>query len=86
MFTFEFNEERAKNAVQLFDKLGFKNVDVIWRDVLSDGFLPKPNETYKLTKCDSVFLDLPQPYIGIKHGKAVLKKGGKICCFSPCIE
>eukprot|EP00825_Cyclidium_porcatum_P017320 TRINITY_DN20063_c0_g1_i2.p1 TRINITY_DN20063_c0_g1~~TRINITY_DN20063_c0_g1_i2.p1 ORF type:complete len:311 (-),score=53.07 TRINITY_DN20063_c0_g1_i2:358-1290(-) len=88
LFTFEFNEERFKKNQQQFQKLGYKNVDVIWRDVLTNGFLPKQNEIYNLkpNSVNAVFLDLPQPYQAIQWGRQVLKQGGRLCCFSPCIE
>ncbi|EAS00137.3 tRNA methyltransferase complex GCD14 subunit (macronuclear) [Tetrahymena thermophila SB210] len=89
LYTFEFNEARAKNGAEVLAAQGLKNFDVIWRDVLSNGFMPIPGErVYNLKEhsADAVFLDLPRPYEAITHAKQVLKKGGRLCCFSPCIE
>ena len=86
LYTFEFNQDRAIKAQHEFDNLGFTNIKVTWRDACGDGFVPKEGDDYKLTECDAVFLDLPKPWDAIGHASKVLKKGGRICCFSPCIE
>ena len=86
LYTFEFNEGRVENAKELFKKIGYENYQVFHRDVMGLGFLATENETYKLQPADSIFLDLPRPYDVIKHAKLALKKSGRICCFSPCIE
>lgn len=54
-----------------------------------NGFLPIPGEqvySLKESMADAVFLDLPRPYEAIGHAKRVLKRGGHLCCFSPCID
>jgi tRNA (adenine57-N1/adenine58-N1)-methyltransferase len=70
----------------IFKNLGFNNITVTHRDVLNNGFKPMENENYVLENIDSVFLDLPRPYDVIINTKEILRKGGKICLFSPCIE
>lgn len=86
LFTFEFNKDRYENALTVFKKLKKDNVTVLLRDSCGEGFLPKSEDSYKLGKIDAVFLDLPRPWEAILHAKKVLRSGGKICCFSPCIE
>ncbi|KRX05688.1 hypothetical protein PPERSA_09828 [Pseudocohnilembus persalinus] len=86
LYTFEFNEERVQNGKQFFEKIGYKNVDVIHRDAIGEGFLNKEGENYDVLNSDAVFLDLPAPWKAIKHAKDVLRKGGKVACYSPCIE
>lgn len=67
LFTFEFNQVRAEKAREdFYGKLGFKGlVTVTHRDVLSNGFLLKDEESDTVLvgegSIDAVFLDLPSP-------------------------
>lgn len=54
-------------------------VDV--RDIQGQGF---PDEFAGLA--DSIFLDLPQPWLTIPSAAKMLKQDGVLCSFSPCIE
>jgi tRNA (adenine57-N1/adenine58-N1)-methyltransferase len=55
---------------------------VTCRDACAEGF-----EIEGVEVCaDSVFLDLPSPWLAVKHAAKVLKKGGRLCSFSPCLE
>eukprot|EP00035_Acanthoeca_spectabilis_P026801 m.464275 g.464275 ORF g.464275 m.464275 type:complete len:308 (-) comp23413_c0_seq1:27-950(-) len=82
LFTFEFHEERAKIAKAEFEAHGVAEwVTVAHADACEDGF--------GLDDCaDAVFLDLPKPWLALKHAKRALRQGpgGRICSFSPCIE
>ncbi len=53
------------------------------RNVLTDGFIAE-----ELTEgtADAIFLDLPKPQDSVPHVVKVLRRGGRICSFSPCIE
>lgn len=51
------------------------------RDIQGEGF---PDEYSGLA--DSVFLDLPQPWLAIPSAGKMLKQDGTLCSFSPCIE
>lgn len=63
---------------------------VTHRDVLANGFLLKNEESGETlvseNSIDAVFLDLPRPQDAIGHAHQVLKKQGRLCNFSPCIE
>eukprot|EP01120_Amphizonella_sp_Union-15-10_P009110 TRINITY_DN3387_c0_g1_i3.p1 TRINITY_DN3387_c0_g1~~TRINITY_DN3387_c0_g1_i3.p1 ORF type:complete len:296 (+),score=34.91 TRINITY_DN3387_c0_g1_i3:80-967(+) len=80
LYTFEFHEQRANAANETFQKYNLSPlVTVACRDVCSLGF--GLDEI-----ADAGFLDLPSPWNAINHVKRSLKPGGKLCCFSPCIE
>ena len=85
LFTYEFNELRAKKGQEDFVKLGMAdNITQTHRDVLANGFLLDDKVTPE--SIDAVFLDLPSPEQAVKHAYQVLKTKGRLCNFSPCIE
>lgn len=80
LFTHDFHEERALAAQEEFKDHGLGEiVTVQHRDVCRDGF----NVDQAV---DAVFLDLPHPWEAIESANSALKNGGRICCFSPCVE
>lgn len=82
VYTFDFHEQRAASAREDFVKTGLTNlVTVGVRDIQGEGF---PDEF--TGKADSVFLDLPQPWLVIPSAEKMLKQDGVLCSFSPCIE
>ena len=82
LFTFEFNEARAEQAKAEFKSLGLDSCVVSeHRDVVEKGLAHEGFES-----CDAVFLDLPNPWDVVQSAFGVLKKGGALCTFSPCIE
>lgn len=82
VYTFDFHEQRAASAREDFEKTGVSSlVTVGVRDIQGQGF---PDELSGLA--DSVFLDLPQPWLAISSASKMLREDGIICSFSPCIE
>lgn len=81
--SFDFHEERARAAGVEFARLGLDAiVDVRGGiDVVKDGFVGVPD-----ARADAVFLDLPVPYAMGAELFRVLKRDGRVCLFSPCIE
>ncbi|XP_078432151.1 S-adenosyl-L-methionine-dependent methyltransferases superfamily protein [Wolffia australiana] len=82
VYTFDFHEQRAASAREDFQRTGlnqFITVDV--RDIQGEGFPEKFSG-----KADSVFLDLPQPWLAIPSAGKMLTSDGVLCSFSPCIE
>ena len=89
LYTFEFNKERAEKLKDLFKFLNLdKKITITHRDVIQDGFqLDDENvENPSHKKCGSMFIDLPSPWLAIKHAKKVLNSGAYFVSFSPCIE
>ncbi|XVF58033.1 hypothetical protein PTKIN_Ptkin07bG0029900 [Pterospermum kingtungense] len=82
VYTFDFHEQRAASARDDFERTGISTlVTVGVRDIQNEGF---PDEFARLA--DSVFLDLPQPWLAIPSARKMLKQDGVLCSFSPCIE
>ncbi|KAI4494806.1 hypothetical protein M0804_001007 [Polistes exclamans] len=83
LYTFDFHEQRVHIATEEFKRHGLDDfVTVECRDVCAQGFGEKMEN-----KVDMIFLDLPHPWLVIKHALNAFKKsGGKLCSFSPCIE
>lgn len=80
LFTFEFHEERYQLALETIKTNNLDPiVTVTHRNVLTSGFGLS-------TSVDSVVLDLPRPWEAIANTNIVLKRGGCVCIFSPCIE
>lgn len=82
IYTFDFHENRVIEARNEFRDHGLSHIiSTGHRDVCSNGF---PGDL--TSKIDAIFLDLPHPWECVPHAKIALKKFGRICCFSPCIE
>ncbi|KAJ4729254.1 tRNA (adenine(58)-N(1))-methyltransferase [Melia azedarach] len=82
VYTFDFHEQRAASAREDFERTGVSSiVTVDVRDIQGQGF---PDEFAGLA--DSIFLDLPQPWLTIPSAAKMLKQDGVLCSFSPCIE
>lgn len=82
VYTFDFHEQRAASAREDFEKTGLSSLITVGvRDIQGEGF---PNEF--ASTADSVFLDLPQPWLAIPSAGKMLKDDGVLCSFSPCIE
>ena len=99
LFTFEFNADRVQKAKADFKRLGLDQyVTVTHRDVLSNGFTLQKDSDDRITNgeeqdarvtpgsVDAIFLDLPSPQIAVPHAYEILRKRGRLCNFSPCIE
>ena len=81
LYTCDFHQHRVEVAKEEFKNHGLSDrVTVSCRDVCNDGWDLED-------KVDAAFLDLPNPWVALKHAvKAVKIIGGRICSFSPCIE
>lgn len=87
LFTFEYNRIRAEMAEQDFAFNGLSEwVTVECRDVVANGF-PERDPLITRNGIDAVFLDLPMPWGKvIESSRDLLKIGGHLCSFSPCLE
>ena len=84
LYTYDYSIERVQAASKDFERHNLGNVTCLHRNVLFEGFDEKLHADQLV---DAVFLDLPEPWIAIKHATNVLKTdSGRIACFCPCIE
>lgn len=89
LYTFEFNKERATKLKENFQRLNLEHkISITHRDVVENGFVLDTDNLLQEShsKCDSIFIDLPSPWLIIQHAKKVLVSNGNFVSFSPCIE
>jgi len=89
LYTFEFNKERADKLNETFKVLNFqRTVTCTNKDVVENGFelSAEALELPAHSQCDGIFIDLPTPWLVLKHVKKVLKSGSPFVSFSPCVE
>lgn len=85
VFSFEFHEERAQQARELFGTLGNgERIVVTTRDVVEQGFVVEGQLGEE--GADAVFLDLPNPWNAVGKAEHVLRQGGVLASYSPCLE
>jgi tRNA (adenine57-N1/adenine58-N1)-methyltransferase len=89
LYTLEFNKERQTKLNEGFKVFGFENtISCIHRDVIENGF-ELPDDILVVSshaKGDGIFVDLPNPWDVVDSIKNVLRSGGALVSFSPCIE
>ncbi|KAJ5894513.1 tRNA (adenine(58)-N(1))-methyltransferase catalytic subunit trm61 [Penicillium taxi] len=95
--SYEFHEQRAGRVREEITQHGLDGlVEVTHRDVYEDGFLLGTPKTGSSPKANAIFLDLPAPWIALKHLMRKPADGSEsaldpnttvhICTFSPCLE
>ncbi|PYH80215.1 tRNA methyltransferase complex GCD14 subunit [Aspergillus uvarum CBS 121591] len=95
--SFEFHEQRVGKVRQELKEHGLEGlVHVTHRDVYQDGFLVGDAQTGTPPKANAVFLDLPAPWLALKHLVRHPASGAEspldptspvyLCTFSPCLE
>ena len=93
VWSFEFHEPRAQKLQEEIKEHGLDGiVELTHQDVCQDGFTPN-NTPASSIAANAVFLDLPAPWLAIKHLTRInisspLSSASAVhlCTFSPCIE
>jgi tRNA (adenine57-N1/adenine58-N1)-methyltransferase len=84
LHTFEFNGHRAKLAAEEFSANGLDGrVTCMHGDVCASEW---SYEALGPNSVDAIVFDLPNPEIAVPKAAHLLKPGGRLCSFSPCIE
>lgn len=89
LFTFEYHEQRFKEAREEFRRNGFDEgtITITHGDVCANGFKNSVETDEEMEgTIDAIFLDLPKPWQCIENVDRLLRVGGRFCGFSPCIE
>ncbi|EER27772.1 hypothetical protein CPC735_031080 [Coccidioides posadasii C735 delta SOWgp] len=95
--SFEFHKTRVQKVRDEIRGHGLEGiVRVNHRDVYKDGFLLGPPWNGESPKANAIFLDLPAPWLALKHLVRNPSDGSEspldpsspvhICTFSPCLE
>ena len=95
--SFEFHEQRAGRVRDEIRDHGLDGiVKVTHRDVYENGFLLGDPKTGNSPKANAIFLDLPAPWLALRHLVRNPPDGSEspldsaapayICTFSPCLE
>ncbi|GJQ14621.1 hypothetical protein GpartN1_g6412.t1 [Galdieria partita] len=80
VFSFDSNEERVSAVKSQMDKLYFGScVSFDCRDIAEKGF-------GEVGPVDGIFLDIPEPWLVVKHVVDLLRDGGTVVFYSPCME
>jgi len=99
IYSFEFHEQRAVKLEEELKEHGLDGiVELTYRDVCADGFVPNDEASLDM-QVNSIFLDLPAPWLALKHLSRSPSASGSLqpspldpftsvhlCTFSPCIE
>lgn len=97
VYSYEFHAQRAQKIQEEIQQHGLEGlVEVTHRDVYTDGFLVGEPKTGRSPRANAVFLDLPAPWLALKHLVRNPADGSEspldpsspvhICTFSPCLE
>ncbi|CAG8388493.1 unnamed protein product [Penicillium salamii] len=95
--SFEFHEQRVGKVQEEIKDHGLEDlVEVTHRDVYEGGFLLGEPHTGRSPKANAIFLDLPAPWLALKHLVRHPPAGQEsaldpespayLCTFSPCLE
>ena len=85
LHTYEFHEQRAGLAAAEFAANGLSGIvesrhaDVCEALFTYDGAIAPRS-------VDAAIFDLPQPWLAVPNIAPFMRPGGRLCCFSPCIE
>ncbi|KAH8741571.1 hypothetical protein FG386_002791 [Cryptosporidium ryanae] len=85
VFTYEYDKNRYLEAINDFKRYNIENIYCHHQDVCKNGFI-SPHINLDSIEINAVFLDLPSPWLVVKHVYSILSGGSKVAIFSPCIE
>jgi tRNA (adenine57-N1/adenine58-N1)-methyltransferase len=78
VLSYEIRKDFIELAKENLKNSGLKNVEILERDVLKEGFSKK--------NADLVLLDMMDAHKALRFAKEALRVGGVVCVYSPVIE